>query len=170
MSDADFETGTRSQPLGDPKAGVSAELDALAAYVSSLDTYPRSPYRAADGSLTADAEAGRLLFESVALGCTTCHAGSNLTDSSFVTPGQPLLHDVGTLTAASGNRLGGPLLGIDTPTLHGLWNDAPYLHDGSIASVLDVIESMGVHDTTAQLSPAERAQLVAYLLSLDGAV
>lgn len=168
MSDADFEAGTRSHPLGDPKAGVSAELDALAAYVSSLDAYPRSPHRAPDGSLTADAEVGRALFESVALGCTTCHAGPNLTDSSFVMAGEPLLHDVGTLTEASGNRLGGPLLGIDTPTLHGLWNNAPYFHDGSAATVLDVVESTGVHDTTTQLTPTERAQLVEYLLSLDG--
>ena len=30
-------TGTRSQPLGDPKAGLSADLDALAAYVASLE-------------------------------------------------------------------------------------------------------------------------------------
>jgi hypothetical protein len=34
MSDADFNAGTRSQPLGTPKAGVSADLDALAAYVA----------------------------------------------------------------------------------------------------------------------------------------
>ena len=37
MADAAFNTGTRSQPLGDPKAGVSADLDALAAYVASLN-------------------------------------------------------------------------------------------------------------------------------------
>ncbi len=36
MTNAQFNTGTRSEPLGDPKAGVSADLDALAAYVTSL--------------------------------------------------------------------------------------------------------------------------------------
>ena len=36
MSDTSFSAGTRSQPLGDPKAGVSGDLDALAAYVGSL--------------------------------------------------------------------------------------------------------------------------------------
>ena len=30
MSDAQFNTGTRNQPLGAPKVGVSADLDALA--------------------------------------------------------------------------------------------------------------------------------------------
>ncbi len=170
MSDADFGAGTRSQPLGDPKAGVSASLDALAAYVTSLDTFPRSPHRNADGSLTAEAEAGRVLFESTTLGCTDCHAGPRLTDSAFIEPGVPRLHDVGTITAASGQRLGGPLQGLDTPTLRGLWNNAPFLHDGSAATVLDVIVSAGeTHGSTAGLSDAERGQLAAYLLSLDGA-
>lgn len=169
MSDGDFETGTRSEPLGDPKAGVSASLDALAAYVTTLDTFPRSPYRNADGSLTVDAEAGRVLFESPALGCTSCHAGPRLTDSTFLGPGVPLLHDVGTITEASGQRLGGPLTGIDTPTLHGLWNNAPFLHDGSAATVLQVIDSAGdTHGMAAGLSEQERGQLAAYLLSLDG--
>lgn len=168
MSDADFEAGTRSEPLGDAKAGVSAELDALAAYVSTLDAFPRSPYREADGSLTPQAEAGQALFESATLGCTTCHTGPRMTDSAFVAPGEPVLHDVGTLTEASGQRLGGPLLGIDTPTLRGLWNNPPYLHDGSAATVLDVLQSAGdEHGATSALSDAEREQLAAYLLSLD---
>ena len=37
MSDDDFYTGTRSLPLGDTKAGLSTDLDALAAYIESLD-------------------------------------------------------------------------------------------------------------------------------------
>ena len=41
MTDAQFNTGTRSQPLGDRKAGVSADLDALAAYVASLNQLRR---------------------------------------------------------------------------------------------------------------------------------
>ncbi|MFK8028573.1 MAG: galactose oxidase-like domain-containing protein, partial [Gammaproteobacteria bacterium] len=36
MSDTDLMVGTRNEPLGDPKAGVSNDLDALAAYVNSL--------------------------------------------------------------------------------------------------------------------------------------
>lgn len=171
MSDEDFTMGTRSEPLGDPKAGVSAELDALAAYVTTLDAFPRSPYRAVDGSLTAEAEAGRVLFESPALGCTGCHSGERMTDSAFIGPDQPVLHDVGTLTEASGQRLGGPLVGIDTPTLRGLWNNPPYLHDGSAQSVLAVLEGAeDAHGTTSGLSETERVELAAYLLSLDGTI
>ena len=59
MSDADFHTGTRSTTLGDPKAGRSADLDELAAYLTSLGNHGDSPDRNADGSLTAAALAGQ---------------------------------------------------------------------------------------------------------------
>ena len=133
MSNADFSTGTRAEPLGDPKAGISADLDALAAYVASLNDVPASPYRGLDRTLSADAQAGAALFDSS--GCGGCHTLTRLTDSSD----GGNLHDVGTLGAGSGGRLGGPLEGIDTPTLLGAWRTAPYLHDGSAATLQTAI-------------------------------
>ena len=124
-----------SEPLGPPKAGLSADLDALAAYVASLGRtdLPRSPYRNADGSLTAEAVSGATVF--VDQGCSTCHQPLLLTDSDL---GAVTLHDVGTLRTSSGSRLGEELTGIDTPTLHGLWRTGPYFHDGS-APTLDAV-------------------------------
>ncbi len=171
MSDADFAVGTRSEPLGDPKAGVSADLDALAAYVSSLDAELPSPFRAPDGTLPAEAARGRALFLSA--GCPTCHAGPRLTDSGFISPGVPRLHDVGTLGPGSGGRLGGALPGIDTPTLHGVWSSPPYLHDGSAATLRDVLSIRNprdAHGITSGLSATELDELVAYLRCLDGRV
>ena len=52
MTNTDFNAGTRSQPLGDPKTGISTDLDALAAYVGSLNTFTSSPLRNSDGTLT----------------------------------------------------------------------------------------------------------------------
>ncbi len=54
MSDAYFNSGTRSQPLGAPKAGVSTDLDALAAYADLLDSsLGRSPSSQANGAMTS---------------------------------------------------------------------------------------------------------------------
>jgi len=106
MSDSDFNAGTRSQPLGDPKAGSSADLDALAAYVASLNTFAPSPHRNADGTLTADAAAGETVFQTK--DCAQCHSGSNLTDS---VTSSDTLHDIGTLKPSSGRRLGDTLTG-----------------------------------------------------------
>jgi YVTN family beta-propeller protein len=159
----EYETGTRRDPLGEPKAGIDPDLDALAAYVASLDRIPRSPFRNSDGTLTEDGAAGREVF--LRLGCGTCHAGEDFTDSALGN-----LHDVGTLNELSGSRLGGQLTGIDTPTLLGIWQTAPYLHDGSAPTLRDVLTTrnpQGRHGDTSALSPEELDQLVAYLEQLD---
>jgi DNA-binding beta-propeller fold protein YncE len=163
MDDALFHSGTVSNPLGQPKAGLSEDLDALAAYVSSLTSVGKSPYRNQGGTLTGAAQSGRILFQQ--LGCAQCHSGPAFTDSAS---GQ--LHDVGTIKPSSGKAQGGPLTGLDTPTLRGLWSTAPYLHDGSAASLLEVLTTKnpsGQHGATAALTPAQRNALVAYLLQID---
>ncbi|MEM9555977.1 MAG: Ig-like domain-containing protein [Acidobacteriota bacterium] len=148
LDDGDF--AATSNPLGPAKAGLDPDLDALAAYVASLDdaTLPRSPFRNG-ASMTAQALAGAAVFE--AEGCATCHAGARTTDS---TVGTATLHDVGTIRSTSGGRLGGPLPGFDTPTLLGLWNTAPYFHDGSAPRLEDVFVVAG-----GTLLPAEDGAL-----------
>ncbi|MEJ8850277.1 PA14 domain-containing protein [Variovorax rhizosphaerae] len=133
MTDAAYNTGTRSQPLGDRKAGVSADLDALAAYMTSLTAFSASPLRNADGTLTTAAVSGKTVF---AAQCVTCHGGVDFTDSAT-----GVLNNVGTLKASSGKRLGATLTGLDTPTLRDAWATAPYLHDGSAATVEDAVRA-----------------------------
>jgi MYXO-CTERM domain-containing protein len=159
-------------PPLDPQsnAGRSAELDALAAYVTSLSTPPRSPWRNPDGSLGEAALRGKALFFSVDTGCATCHAPPRLTDSTLLA--DPfVLHDVGTLLPSSGGRLGGELLGIDTPTVIGVWASAPYLHDGRAATLHDVLTTFNpddAHGVTSPLDDDELDDLVAFMLALQG--
>jgi DNA-binding beta-propeller fold protein YncE len=152
MTDPDFAA---TQPLlGPSKAGLSADLDALASYLGSLTGFARSPARQA--TLSAEANAGRQLFETS--GCSGCHFGEALTDS-----GTGPLHDVGTMTAASGARQGAPLPGIDTPTLRDVWFTAPYLHDGSAPSLESAVAAhLGVSLTSSQLN-----DVAAYLRELE---
>jgi len=125
------------------KTGISPELDALAAYVASLSpaTTPRSPERSASGALTAAALRGREVF--TAQSCTTCHTGPGLTDSVLGPVSTRTLHDAGTLSALSGLRLGGPLEGIDTPTLHGLHAARSFLHHGQADTLASVFSYAG---------------------------
>ena len=151
MSNADFNTATRSQPLGTAKAGVSVDLDALAAYVASLNAFDPSPWRNADGSLTAAGTAGKTVFDGR---CASCHSGTAFTESAAGN-----LRDIGTLKASSGNRLGAPLAGIDTPTLRDAWASAPFLHDGSAASITAAVQA----HTAVTLSAAELANVAAFV-------
>lgn len=158
MSDTDFHTGSRATPLGDPKAGLSSDLDALAAYVSSLTTNGNSPDRNADASLTSAALTGKAVFQ--VMNCAQCHSGSQFTDSAL-----GVFHDVGTIKAASGKRLAGALTGLDAPTLLGLWSTAPYLHDGSAATIEAAVSA----HTGFTVPPADMPNLVAFLRQLDDA-
>ena len=150
-----------ADPLGAPKAGLSPELDALAEWLESLDTVPRSPWREPDGSWPEEAEAGAALF--VEAGCDSCHGGPEFSDSAFV-DGEPVLWDVGTLGPGSGQRLGEELTGLDTPSLRGLHDTAPYLHDGSALTVEAAIRRMPGGEA---LNDDERAALGLYLLGLE---
>lgn len=125
------------------KAGLSPELDALAAYVASLTpaTTPRSPQRNADGTFTAAALRGRDVF--VAQSCATCHSGNSLTSSPLGPVMTAPLVNVGTQSLVSGQRLGQVLTGIDVPTLHGLHATRVYLHHGLAETLPDVFSYAG---------------------------
>ena len=153
MENADFNFSDRSTPLGTPKAGVSADLDALAAYMASLDKYDPSPYRNADGSLTATAAEGKALFEGGS-GCLACHGGPDFSGNGGTR------HSVGTIKPSSGQRLGGLLDGIDTPTLRDAWTAGPFLHDGSAATVA---EAIAAHTTLGAFDSGDLARLSAYV-------
>ncbi|GEM_PF-250386 len=162
LSDSDFED--TQQTLGAAKAGLSVELEQLRAYLESLDRVPDSPHREADGSMSVLAQEGEKVFRRQ--DCASCHSGEHYTDSSL---SESILHNVGTLSNASGQRLGsGALPGVDTPSLRGLWNAAPYFHDGSAADLNEVIQrSSAAHGNLQAITEQEKAQLIAYLLELD---
>jgi YVTN family beta-propeller protein len=157
MADVDF-LATQAT-LGAPKAGLSSDLDDLAAYVGSLTEVFPSPHRPTPTTLSASAIQGRQ--ELVDHGCLGCHAPPALTDSASA-----LRHDVGTIDAASGQRLGAPLDGFDTPSLLGAWTSPPYLHDGSAPTLEAAILA---HSSAAALSSAQVTDLAQFLREAESA-
>jgi hypothetical protein len=91
--------------------------------------------------------------------CAACHSGAAFSDSST-----NVLRDVGTLKPASGQRLGGPLTGLDTPTLRSIWQTAPYLHDGSAPTIAAAISA----HSGVSLSASDLDALAAYVAQTDG--
>ncbi|MBX7207142.1 MAG: DUF1349 domain-containing protein [Verrucomicrobiaceae bacterium] len=149
--------GDPHPPMGTPNAGRSADLDALASYVTSLSTQDVSPFRNADGSLTTAAVAGKAVFENA--NCAQCHSGAQFTNSAL-----NVFANIGTIKPSTGQRLGAALTGLDVPTLRGLWATAPYLHDGTAQTLAAAVQAhQGVTLTTTELN-----NLVSYLQQIDG--
>jgi PKD repeat protein len=169
MSDQDFMD--TASTLGPPKAGLSSDLDALSAFVTTLASTGDSPWRTEGGAFSPEARAGQQVFFSA--GCASCHSGTAFTNSTE--GGQ--FSDIGTVDVDTGGRLGQPLPdgGLDTPTLLGLWNTQPYLHDGSAATLTEAVLAhsnaavVGVDVTT--FSATDLQNLAAFLLQIeDGTV
>lgn len=129
------------------------ELDAVKDYLRSLKP-EKSPYLTADGKLSTQAQKGKAIFESKA-GCTACHPGPLLTDLK--------MYDVGTRGELDRKDA------FDTPTLIEIWRTAPYLHDGSAATLREALidrNKKDTHGSTSKLKPDEVDALIEYLLSL----
>jgi len=108
-----------------------------------------------DGTLTAEAERGLELFVDEEVGCAGCHPGPLFTDLK--------MHDVGTRHELDRRD------DFDSPTCHELWRTAPFLHDGSAATLMDMLTTHNEgdrHGKTSHLSEDELNALEAYLKSL----
>jgi YVTN family beta-propeller protein len=127
-------------PLGDVHAGLSADLDALVAYLDALPTPPPALVSGADEVMAR----GAVVFEE--MGCAGCHGAPVFSSLQMA--------DVGT---------GGA---FDTPSLRWLWMSAPYFHDGRAATLADVFALPGDHQLIGSVAAEDIEALIAYLLTL----
>ena len=171
---------------------------ALAAFERELVTR-NSPYdhyvAGEDGALTEEEKAGLVLFHTKAK-CTACHSGPLFTDSSFrvqgveqIGPGQGLSSTQTGTPRPSGMDRGrfitsgnlSELFAFRTVSLRQIGETAPYMHDGAIETLAEVIEfydrgggdesSIDVERLDEELVPLgltnqEKGQLEAFLLAL----
>jgi cytochrome c peroxidase len=113
----------------------------------------------------AAAKRGKHLFSNEAA-CATCHQSPNFTDVlSGPSRKMPFLHDpaeVGTDPAYALRTATGQ---YRTTPLRGLWQHAPYFHDGSAPDLLAVVNHYD-QKFNLNLTPAQKADLVEFLKSL----
>lgn len=115
---------------------------ALACFERSLlsgdSPYDRCFYQNKNEALTAAQKRGMTLFFSEKTGCADCHGGFNFTDYSFKNNGLYAEYaDAGKfrLTGAESD------IGVfKVPTLRNIALTAPYMHDGSLLTLDEVIE------------------------------
>jgi cytochrome c peroxidase len=159
-----------------PEISSANIAKALAAYERTLISPPTrfDAWIAGKADALSDSEvSGFKLFTGKGR-CIACHTGFDLADHNFYDIGLPD-DDKGR-----GKEIGLPAAdhAFKTPTLRELAWTAPYMHDGSLATLEDVVrfyEGGGVDRPTRskdlpaklELADAERADLVAFLGSLS---
>ena len=139
---------------------VGPKLPGLQAYQLTL-VAPAPPAGTFD---PVAASRGQALFSGKAA-CATCHAGSEFTDANArLHPigdamGEPEPSGVPSYASRSATKQ------YRTAPLRGVWQHAPYFHNGSAATLDDVVNR---YDTRRSLglTDAEKADLVQYLKSL----
>jgi mono/diheme cytochrome c family protein len=151
--------------FSDPRLGISItrtpdlvtpKLRALFEYQRSLDA-PAPPAGSFDG---ARAALGKAIFEGKAR-CATCH----IPEDSFTDSNLGRLHSPAEtgMSAAYAERTATKR--YRTSPLRGIWQHPPYFHDGSAATLAEVVTH---YDGVLELglSAQEQAELVEYLKSL----
>jgi len=124
-------------------------------------------------AISIEAARGFALFNDKAR-CAACHSGWRFTDDSF--------HDIGVQSDDVGRAKVVPVIqaarfAFKTPTLRNVAERAPYLHDGSAATLADVIElydrgglvqraSLAPEITPLGLTRQQKDDLVAFLQTL----
>ena len=134
---------------------VTSKLPALSQYQFSLQK-PSPPAGSFDA---AAAERGRQVFNGAA-SCASCHAGALLTDVNSGKLHAPIETGMDPRYAARTTQKA-----YRTTPLRGLWQHAPYFHDGSAATLVDVVEHYNRVRGLA-LTDQEKRDLVEYLKSL----
>jgi cytochrome c peroxidase len=177
-SEMDMTLAEVSARVGVPVAELSRSL---AAFVRSLLSGNSAFDRFVNGdraALTAEQQAGLELFRGKA-NCTACHVGPTFTDEQLHNTGVAwrdgrLLDEGGFGVTGRLNDRGA----FKTPTLRDVARTAPYMHDGGLFTLSDVIdyydrggnENPGLDGELRplRLTPADKTSLLAFLSALNG--
>jgi cytochrome c peroxidase len=124
--------------------GVTADnlARALASFERTLllGNSPVDRFRAGEVTVLSDqARQGLWLFESRGR-CWRCHSGSNFTDEQFHNTGVSWEREPIDLGRYAVTKVDADRGRFKTPTLRGVARTAPYMHDGSLATLEDVVE------------------------------
>ena len=143
---------------------VTPKLPGLLAYQLSLGRRSRRK----GASIASQRSRGRRVFRNEA-GCATCHQGAEFhRRPERPEQGVPFLHDpaeVGMDPGYAARTATGRMEHPDDTPLRGLWQHAPYFHDGSAPDLPAVVDHYD-RQFELNLTAAQKADLVEFLKSL----
>ena len=150
--------------------------DAVAEFMRSLTT-PNSPFDrwlgGEDGALNAEQKRGYSLFKSY--GCVSCHQGAAVGGNMFQVFG--VLNEYfkrrGNITDADRGRYNvtgndADMHAFKVPSLRMAAHTAPYLHDGSAATLRDAVDIMFEFQLGREAPDEDKEAIVAFIETLAG--
>ncbi|MFA6917087.1 MAG: cytochrome c peroxidase [Parachlamydiales bacterium] len=165
--------------FGDDKITIDRIAQAIATFertvVSGNSPYDR--YKAGDKTaMTEEQIKGYQVFKTVR--CEACHAGFNFTDDSFQNIGIGMDKpnpDLGRYSITHKNSMWGS---FKVPTLRESAHSGPYMHDGCLQTIEDVIDyydkggipNKNLHPLMKplHLSAEDKKALISFIKALDG--
>jgi len=120
---------------------VDGVAGAIAAYVRTIlsGNSPYDRFKAGDASaMSVSARRGLVLFEGKAA-CVRCHAGFNFTDEGYRNIGVGMDKENADLGRYLVTKNEADRGAFKTPTLRDVDRRAPYMHDGSLKTLADVV-------------------------------
>lgn len=131
-----------------------------------------------NNALSESARKGFDLFISKRVNCIHCHKGQNFTDELFHNSGVGFDSDEPDLGRFVETKNDSDWGRFKTPTLRDIARTSPYMHDGSLRSLKEVVDfyndggiknkNLSVHIKSLNLSEEEKENLVEFLRSLSG--
>jgi cytochrome c peroxidase len=104
-------------------------------------------------------------------GCATCHNGAYVGGGMYQKLGArkpwPVTTDPGRFAVTN---FPNDRMVFKVPSLRNVAKTAPYLHDGSVATLDEAIRKMGEHQLNMQLTDTQIAQIGAWLRTLTGEI
>lgn len=122
-----------------------------------------------ESALNEQQKRGLALF--VSTGCTTCHFGETLGGQRYAVLGQAVPYDLVTdegRYAITANEI--DMHSFKVPGLRNIAMTGPYLHNGSIATLEEMIVLMATHQLDKELTDAQVTDIVAFLNTLTGEI
>ena len=170
----DFAEATRAYAKLTPEDLEDMKTDDVASYAK----YEAALSAAIAHPMSESAVRGRELFFSERVNCSACHVGANLADEKY--------HNLGIGMDAKEPDLGRYVVtkveadkgAFKTPTIRNVEFSAPYMHDGSLATLMDVVEHYNKGGTPnkwlsdkvkpLKLTDQEKLDLVEFMKACSG--
>ena len=160
------------------RAFTGLDQDDIAEDPELAAKYAAAKEAAAAHPMSESAQRGRDIFFGEKGNCTACHVGANLADEKYHNLGigmdkeQP---DLGRFVVTKDEKDTGA---FKTPTVRNVALTAPYMHDGSVATLEEVVEwyDKGGHPNPhlsdkikpLKLTPQEKVDLVEFMKACTG--